>query len=405
MVRRGVTLIELLVAISITAILTGIVVFTLRAGLDAYSFGQEQALLGKALDDCLEEIAGGGFESYGIKDALEVLTATPASISFVPLWIDDSHSIPFSVDLPSFTLNRPFKAGASLPLAEVFTAEGKWKAVPITFVAGAHKNPKKPDDRVYLNTPQDPENKIRFVFQPDVKHFPDCVMTIRWAGDRITRKYKGKTEDIPKDVISGVSLSDFGFQYFDNTNTEVSPQQKLIPNITAIKLNLEASITHKTKRVPGLKKQGFVFMNIRNSRVAGVGLIIREGTRFKIPDSRHIRVFSLTQVTGIRPGGRIELEARPKKGVTWKIRIHLGLDDKTPLLKRYAVEYPPGRTVYSEAIDLSTDLPLNFLTLGGNGRYDYDFDKEGNNMVNLEGEVELVVTKMDATGAALFVRP
>ena len=85
--------------------------------------------------------------------------------------------------------------------------------------------------------------------------------------------------------------------------------------------------------------------------------------------------------------------------------IELGYDDKTPILKRYSVQYPAGRTVYAETINLTTDLPLNFMNLGGNGRYDYDFEKETNNVANLEGNVELVVTKMDADGAALFIRP
>ncbi len=415
--NRAVTLIELLIAMAVTAVLTGVITLTLRTGFDTYSFGQEQVLLEKALDDSLEEIGSGGFESYGIKDALEVLSVSPVSIAFVPLWVDESHRIePSLSDKPQeFILERPFKAGASLPIAEVSEPlspadlrQGKrraWRAVPITFIQGARRDASKVNDKVSLNIPVDSDNAIRFVFQPEAKYFPDCVMTIGWDGKRITRTYRGKADTLPKYDIPGITLANFKFQYFDNTNTEVEPRNDLIPNITAIKLNLESAVVTKAKRAKPVTKNGFVFINIRNTRTAGTGLIIRQGSHFKIPDSRRIRVFTLANVVGAREGGIIEIEARPKEGKIWKVRIQLGYYDGKPALKKYFVEYPAGRVAYSETINLTTNIPLNFLTLGANNRYDYDFDKDGNNVVNLEGDVELVVTRMDATGAALFIRP
>lgn len=407
---NAVTLIELLIAISITTILTSVLVFMLRTSFDAFSFAQEEILLEKILDTCLEEIASGSFENYGIKDAFEILKVSPNSITFVPLWVDDSHSaLAVAMDKMT-TLNRQVKPGSVLPIAEVSTdyetrtKQQIWKTVPITFIPGLHKDPNKLDDRVFLNVPLDVNSKIRFVFQPDATNFPDCAITIRWQGDRIIRTYKDRTETIPRYNISGVKLSDFRLEYFDNTNTEIEPRSELIHNITAVKLSLEAMTETKTKYKSTFKKQAFVFINVRNSRTAGRGLLIQKGTRIKIPDSKHIRIFSLSNVSGIKERGIIELETRPKQGTIWKIRIILGFDDEIPILKRYSVEYPPGRPVYSETINLTTDLPLNFLNLGG-GRYDYDFDKNASNLVNLEGEVELVVTKMDALGAVLFIRP
>lgn len=416
----GLTLIELIIAISIAAILAGVVVLMLKTSFDSYSFGRQEVLLEKALDDCLDEIAGGGFEEYGIKDSLEILNLTPTSITFVPLWVDDRHTLKPEhehselVSKTPFILNRPFKPGASLPLAEISTTQDPrskiqdWKTVPITFVLGPHKGPLKPDDQIFLNTPVETSSKIRFIFHPDAANFPDCAMTIKWSDEKIIRIYKGKTETIPKYNIPGVTLTGFKLQYFDNTNTEVEPKAELIPNITAVKVNLTASLmTHDPRPTThdARHTNGFTFINLRNTRTAGSGLIIKQGTRIKIPGSKQIRVFSLSNVIGIKEGGTIELEAHPKKGTIWKIRIELDFDDKRPLLKKYSIEYPPGRTVYSETINLTTDLPLNFMNLGGNGRYDYDFDKDGNNVVNLEGDVELVVTKMDADGAVLFIRP
>ena len=437
---NGLTLIELLVALSIATILIGVVVLMLKTSFDAYSFGQQEVLLEKALDDCLDEISGGGFEEYGIKDSLEVLNVTPTSITFVPLWVDESHTLKPEHEHPElvlkapFTLNRPFKAGAFLPIAELsagsrqLSAESRrlktesWKAVPVTFVLGPRKNPLKPDDEVILNAPVEPGSKIRFLFHPDGANFPDCAMTIsatggsafggKWGGGRIIRTYKGILETIPKYDLPGVTLTDFKLQYFDNTNIEIEPKAELIPDITAVKVSLIATLNTKAaskplaaSHSPLAKNFGSTFINLRNTRTAGTGLIIRQGTRIKIPDSKHIRVFSLANVAGVKEGGTIELEARPKKGNIWKMIIELGYDDKTPILKRYSVQYPAGRTVYAETISLTTDLPLNFMNLGGNGRYDYDFDKDTNNVANLEGNVELVVTKMDADGAALFIRP
>ncbi len=415
---RGFTLIELLMTISITTILTGVIVLMLKTSLDAYSFSQQEVLLEKALDDCLGEISGGGFESYGVKDPLEILDVTPTSITFVPVWVDDSqllkpeHEQSDLLNKNPFILNRPFKAGSFLPITEISTIRQaqetkgqRWKTVPITLKPSQLKDPQKPDDQVFLKGPVDPSSKIRIIFHPDATNFPDCAMTIKWEDNKITRTYQGKTETIPKYNIPGVTLTGFNLQYFDNTNTQVEPKKELISDITAVRISLKVSLGDKTKGGTQTDKNGFTFINIRNTRTTGSGLIIRQGTRIKIPDPKHIRVFSLASVTGIKEGAIIELEARPKVGNIWKISIESGFDGKTPILKKYSIDYPSGTTVYAETINLTTDLPLNFMNLGRNSRYGYGFDKDGHHVVDLEGDVELVVTRMDVDGAALFIRP
>ena len=400
---KGLTLIELIIAIAITAFFAGITVIMLKTSFEAYFLGQEETSFVKVLDETLEEIVGGGIESNGIKDSLEIIDVTPASITFVPLWIDDTHMTTSKheyselVTKTPFILNRPFKPGASLPIAEIHTPDG-WEIIPVTFVFGLHKDSNKPDDKIYLKNPVRSGTKIRFVYQVDAANFPDCAITIGWRGDRITRAYKGVVETIPKYDIPGVTLSDLNFQYFDNTNTEVEPRQKFIPNITAIKVNLKVQAGSQ-------QKDGFAFINLRNTRTAGSGLIIQKGTRLKIPNSKNIRVFTLGNIIGIKRGGTIELEARPEKGTVWNISVELDYYNNAPVLRKYYVRYPTGKTVYSEVVNLTLDLPLNFMNLGATGRYDYDYDEDTDNIVNLEGDVELVVTRMDASGAALFIRP
>ena len=58
------------------------------------------------------------------------------------------------------------------------------------------------------------------------------------------------------------------------------------------------------------------------------------------------------------------------------------------------------------AIGTLADLvPLNFMNLGQDASYGWAQGKYNENTVNLKGEVELIVTKMDAKGAMLFIRP
>lgn len=407
-IKQGLTLVELLVVISITAILAGVTIFMLSASLDAYFFAQEQISLDKALDDCLNEISGGGLEAYGIKDGLEILEVSPESITFVPFWVDDTHiakpehSNKQLFNTIPFTLNRPFQAGAALPICEAISpADQAVSLVPITFILGERAEPGKTTDEVLLNAPVPAASRIQFIYQPDAGHFSDCAMSIKWEAGKVIRRYNNKTEAIPKYNIPAVALTGLKFQYFDNTNTEVQPLPENIPDITAVRVTAAAAFAQgKSKK----ERSASVFINLRNTRTAGAGLIIRKGTKVKIPDSRHIRIFSLGNIAGMKRPGLIELEARPKKGTVWKMVVELAFDKDKPIIKKYSVEYPPGEPRYSEIVNLGADQPLNFMNLG-NGRFDYDFDKNTSNMVNLEGDVELVVTRMEASGAALFIRP
>jgi len=411
----GLTLIELLIAVSISTILAGVVIFMLNTSFDSYIFSQREILLDKTLDNCLDEISTGGFDNFGLKDALEILEVSEDSITFVPPWIDKKgavkpeHSHPDLAAKTPFILDRPVKRGSFTPIAEVTSPDGDdrqaWSQIPVAFSISGESNIAEAADRVFLEGPLDPGSRIRFIYQPDATFFPECAMKICWEGNNIVRRYNDIESVIPKNNTGSSRISGLEFRYFDNTNTEVIPEPEFIPNITAVKVSLEAGLKPESKKGPVIAKTGFAYINIRNSRVAGKGLIIQKGTRIRIPDSRNIRVFSVADVTGIKKDGTIQFVARPEQGSSWKIKIDLGFDDDTPILKKYTVEYPKGVVVYSETINLTTDIPLNLLNLGGNGLYDYDYDESGDNFVDLKGEVELEVTEMDAGGAVIYIRP
>jgi prepilin-type N-terminal cleavage/methylation domain-containing protein len=411
--KKGLTLIELLIAISISTILSGVVIVMLNTSVEAYFYSRERMMLDKSLDACLEEVAGGGYDHYGIKDALEILSVSKNSITFVPLWSDEvytpktGHHEASLVKKTPFLLNRPVKAGTFTPIVEISRRSGRalWKEIPITYVPGENLDPLNPDDKIFLNDPLPPGHKIRFIYHPDVKNYSDCAMTIKWDNGRIVREYMGSEEIIPKYGTKGILLTGFCFQYLDNTNTEVLPKAGYIPDITAVKIGLNAQLEGSKLSKNNLVKEAFSFINIRNTRTQGRGIIIRQGTRMKIPDSQNIRVFSLANVVGVKANGMIEIEVRPQTGSRWKISIELGFDEEIPILKKYSVEYPAGSVVHSETINLTTDIPLNFLTLGGQGLYDYDLDEDIDDIVELTGDVELLVTRMDAKGAVVYIRP
>ncbi|HPS20627.1 MAG TPA: prepilin-type N-terminal cleavage/methylation domain-containing protein [Candidatus Omnitrophota bacterium] len=415
--EKGLTLIELLIAVSIGAMITGIVVFMLNTSLDSYIYMQTEVVLDKTLDDVLMEVVNGGFDRYGIKDALEITSVSPFAVTFVPLWTDSSHEVEYdhtrvgTLGKAPFVLDRKFKEGSPVPLVEVCSklkgaAKDAWNTRQCVFAVGGMSGNESKEDLVWLKEPCRIYDKIRFIYHPDVEVSPDTAMTIAWKNGKIFRTYAGRTERIPKYSLPNVELTELKFSYFDNANTELAPTEVNIPSITAVRVWVKASLVDKKKNMILYAKEGMLFVNLRNSLTAGAGIIIKKGAKFRMPNSRDVRVFSIANIAGIKEGDIIEILARSDKGGSWQITLNLGIRDGLPVIRRYSVEYPAGNPVYSEEINLTTDLPLNFMTLGGNGRFDYDVDQGStDNAVDLKGKVELEVKRMDPKGAALFIRP
>lgn len=413
--KKGLTLIELLVAISITTILTGVVLFMMNASFDSYFLVDREITVEKALDEALENITGGDFKNMGISDALEILSVEKNSITFVPLWVDESHRVSVehcqkeTFTKHPFILNRPFRGGASIPMAEVMepydnSKLGRWHQVPVIFQMSPRRNTMTPGDKVFLLSPLKPGSRIRFVYEPDGEKAPDTAMTIKYKDDVITRSYRGKVARVVSYGTPGIVFSALEFKYYDNACMEVEPKKELIPNITAVKVSVRVSLFDARTGTLIAEKTGTAFINIRNTHIGGRGLIIREGTRVRLPNSKDVRVFSLANIAGVEEDDVIEIETISSKGKTWKAVMTLGFKDDNPVIKRYSIEYPSGNTLYSETINQTTDIPFSFMDLGGDGRFDYNYDKN-TDVVNLEGDVILYVRRMDAGGAALYIRP
>lgn len=408
--RHGFTLIEFLIVIALIGIIGSVLTLTLSTALDTYHVVSDDIVLQKFLDDTLQEIADGDYEHYGIKDALEFIQAGKNSIFFVPVWINDAHVVQSTgkEKKQQFPLEKQFKAGASTPIGQaLFKAGGYdyWKTVPLTFQLREKKETVDSADFITLDEELPLGTPIRFLYHPEVTFHPEAIVVIEQSDHKIMRMYQGTRQAIPKDVLANTEIHDLTFQYFNNANSEILPDPgrgfiapELLANITAVKVDLKVALGEKIK-------EGRAFMSIRNTRTSGAGLIIKEGMKIKIPDSDHIRVLSLTNIVGVEEGDQIVLEANAENKSTWRIEIDLGFKNDKAVIKKYAVYYPAGQKIYSEQINLTTDLPLDFLQLGFDGRYDYDVDEKVANIVELKGEVELTVLRMEVEGAALFIRP
>ena len=129
---KGITLIELLIAIAIAAVITSSVYFSLNTALESWGQARNQLGLQKVLSELIDEI-GGSAVSYGIRDSLEVIEAGAGRIKFVPPWTDDAHSSS-SRDF-IYTLNRRIKPDTALPIGEMrFPESNKFQLVPVRLI-------------------------------------------------------------------------------------------------------------------------------------------------------------------------------------------------------------------------------------------------------------------------------
>lgn len=407
--KKGFTLIELIVAISLTSIMAGVVIVIFKTSLDTYQYVHESVIVDKVSTDVLDDIIHGSYQSYGIKDSLEIIRASTDSIVFVPLWVDDQHYFDaLQGPAQEFVLKQPFKPGASVPVAEIYVQGDErlhWKAFPINFYFDENRSVMDSRDVVTFFADPPRGKEIRFIYHPDPDSCNGCMMRIGFKDDNIVRDYKRGEKFIPRHIPKGVRLKDLRFQYYDNTNTEIIPKLKgsllskdELSLVSAIRVSLNVSYQ-------GFEKTGRSFINLRNLSVANNGIIIREGTKFVIPDSAEIQAFSLLNIINVRDGGVIALEARSSKGQSWRFIAEFGIKDNNQVIKRYQVDYPIGHNVLTRNSQHPVSEAFSLLTFDISGKYDYDLESGDESVVQLDGDIELTVTRMDAAGASVLIRP
>lgn len=398
----GFTLIELVIAIAISTLITAALYFSLKTALDSWEFSQGQLLLQQASSRIMEELVEGLPGSDGLRDALEVVDGTAEQAVTVMPWTDDTHDV--YTGISTYTLNKHMKPGSSLPIAEAFLPEtDQYRVVPVLLVDKG-KSEDYPQLRLDMELPAG--SRLRFTFYPDYKKDADVLTTFRYdpEAQAIFIDDKDGTRQVYQNPF-GIKITDFKLRYFDNTNTEVGTNGSIstsdIPVITGIE------VAFKSKSKNGNIRDTVTFVSLRNAPMHTGNLTLIEGSEFPLPNSKEVRALFLTNLSGISNKDALTLEARSSMGrKTWVLKVEFSKtsDFSKPLIEAYTIEYPEGNKVFFERPRLPADLGLNLLSLGPNGLYDYGFNDVANEII-MDGKVNLEVKKMDIGGASIFVRP
>jgi hypothetical protein len=393
-----------MLAITVAAILIGAVTLTLNICFDSYISGEREVRANKYLDEISAKVIYGSDEAEGIQGAMEILSCGRYFITYVPLWKDESHKPPYIED-EEFLLDAPYKHGSGQPIGEI----SKVFAGKAEYYEPYSSMFKEEDDKDLIRfvAPIPKGSKMRIVYWPDAEKNKSLASTIAWdpGNKKLNKTHRGATKEISVQGFRNISLSDFEFRYFDNTGREISVEKDgslksaLTHSITAIELRISV-------KVEGIDNDTSVFVNLRNTRSGGAPIMIKEGSEIRVPNYKDVSIFSIANITGVSEGNRIELLAVPddKALNEWKITLEIGVLNGDTVVKSYSIEYPPGKEVFSAKIMKSAQLSLDLLAVGQD-KYDYGFDGDEKDIVKMDCDATLKVTRMDPQGAAIYVRP
>ena len=400
--KKGLTLIELLVAISIASMVTLGIEQLLDTALTAWRVSIEEVTIGRLSEEAMQEMMEGNDEFSGIRDALEMIEAGPASIKFVPMWVDSFNRIP---EDGKFYLTKRLRAGTPPPVCEIkFPGSKEFQTYPAalhgTDAASAHQ-------WIDFGFPIKQGSTVLVGYQPDVNIHPHLIMAYRWDPEtgKVWRYYNRLTTEFAL-RREGIKITSVRFIYYDGRNREIE-----MPNAKSSKINALAQIT-AVKIVlefegKEFRRQNNSLINIRALGKTGQGILLSEGLDIPIPDSERIRILQLLNFTGVHEGHVIELKiGSPNIHSSWRLKLILGTEEETPLLTRYEIYYPPDRLVVERSQELSLAQGLDLLSIDFDGLYDYDDDPSVTDQVMFKGnEITLSVIRSDPEGVMVVVRP
>ncbi len=397
--RSGFTLIELIISIALVVIISSAVYFAVDSALDSWGYCRDQLSLQKVLAETMDKVISGTTRSYGLKDSLEITVGGKTRLEFIPPWVDDTHA---SANREfTYTLNKKIKSGAPVPLGEIKMPETqKWRLVPVEIV------PLEKGDttqaKLTLSVPEGSD--LRFIYHPDWKAEPDTVHKIIWdAKSKEILMEQGDTIDSISKNFFGVEILNVQFRYFTNSNEPVTDRdwvdEEELQTISGVQVEIEAQLGQYTQKLVR-------FVNLRNAPMRTGYLTLKKDMRIKIPDSKNIKAFLITNLQGISNNDVIQIEAVPQSGHPWRVTITFDRNGSNkPTIDKIDVEYPQQKSVFTDYPKSTVELGVNLLLLGNDGLYDYDDDEDVDDTVMLEGSVDLFVTEMTIEGAGLFIRP
>ncbi len=406
---RGLTLVELLIAILVLSILAGVEVFLLNTALESWTYSSTRVEMQRAAADLLERLLEGGYEEEGIRDAVEMAEAGLSSIGFVPLWTDRSHS-PDAVRNPDqkFVLERQFKLAGPTPIGQVRLPDSEdFVPVSIKLIYGSGRDPKAPDDVVQFLDPIPPRAWIRILYVPDTQNDPEAIKFFRWdpAEKRVYESYAGLTKNTLQRA-GKVKVERCAFLYYDNLNrlipmTEGESLSALsLRRATAVKLYLLLSLGQDRMELTS-------FTNIRN--VATIGATVTEGARLPMPAPKASKAFSIGDFYGFKREGIVELLIH-SQDKEWLIRLKFKRSEREEdlILQRFQIESPRNKILTSAILDqpISASEFVNLQTIDRSGLYDYDEDEDVRDLIVMpDAPAVVTVVRLDFEGASLFIRP
>lgn len=410
--NKGFTLIEIVLSIAIIAIIGGVVALLLNSIIESWQYSQNRLELQKASSTIMNELIEGGFEARGIRDAVDFVSCGTDSITFLPLWVDESHKPdPIANRIQKFTLNRQFKVGSSIPLAQ-YKAVGSddWTTAKVRFDYGSSSDPKTLDDVVQVLDPIPYGAKLKFTFTAEPSAHPETQKSFSWNQEskRIYSSYNGETVDILK-TQPETKVEKMAFIYYDNLNqmiplTKGYLSDNQMKRATAVKVYVILS-------KKGDWRESVSYTNIRN--ISGTGVSIMEGSVVPLPSSARIKAFSIGNFFNRKKDGIVRLVVKPEKTQSWAIQLKIIPDSSSPdrlKVERFQMESPEGKMLTSSFLNQTfMNSPPEFVSmqaLDRTGLYDYDDDDGVDDFyISTEDPVFLEVERLDFDGASLFVKP
>ncbi|MBN1522796.1 MAG: prepilin-type N-terminal cleavage/methylation domain-containing protein, partial [Candidatus Aureabacteria bacterium] len=396
---RAFTLVELLIAIALSTIISATIIYVFKAGLDSWEYGQGQALCQLSDETAVEKIIEGDYFYDGLREALEIIKAQETEIQFVPWYVQTVDKIEPG---EKYQLERTLLKGASFPVGEVFNEKTKsyeFRNMGYLF----EKTETSSREFVRFHVSQFYRHG-RVIYYPDPRVHEDVIMRIYYEPSKkmIYREYLGVTKPLFRGEHNIISLS---FRYFDSTNSEIDPgriniSKTLTTPVTAVSVEVTAESGSETYTLKS-------FVNIRKKGIAGSGLYLTENARVPVPDSKNIKTLTLTNFGGIFEHSTAEvlIQSESLKGQNYLVRIEFDNIDGIEYILSFSIEYPKGETVLKKDVNKPVATGLNLLTLDPSGHYDYDDDNGIEDFVSFEGDdIILSVEKMGIGGMNLFVR-
>ena len=388
-----------MVSIALMVIIVSAIYFAVNGAFDSWTYCRDQLGLQKVLTETMDKVISGTVKEFGMKDSLEITSAGKTRVEFVPPWVDDTHSSANREFI--YTLNGRMKSGSPVPIGEIRMPETKrWRMVPVQMVASEDNQ----TTRVKLGLSVPESSDLRFVYHADPVKEPDALSKVFWDTNtkEILFEHGDHVENFSKNFF-GVEILDMKFSYFTNNNDPVTDRDWVeetdLETITGIQAEIEARLGEQTQKLVR-------FVNLRNAPLRTGYVTLKKGMKIRIPDSLHVKALLVTNISGVSDNDVLMLEAVPQAGKVWRVRFDFEKSgSQLAVIKKVTVEYPPQQAVFTDYPRTPVDLGINLMLLDSKGLYDYDDDQDVDDMVLLEGNVDLYVTEMNIEGAGLFVRP